>query len=213
MGYVEWNSIGAIAQAQLKSANTKGVVPIATSDAGKLNRLTEGSNAGLTYPKAEQLTQASSGVVTAPVSGCTNLRANAYGVGNSLATSDLSQFPIAYAAAGSVCKEAYKTTSGTAAAVDVGQLSGQINAAGASAVVTAITAADGTIAVTAGASSKIYCNGPSVGYLTPYYIGTKWASEAATAVPGTQKVTTIDAGGLAQQANNAPAAGGAYKYQ
>merc|ERR1719274_519556 len=55
MGYVEWNQVGAIAEAQVEAKSTKNVAPDYTTDAGKLNRRTQGSNAGLTYPKAEQL--------------------------------------------------------------------------------------------------------------------------------------------------------------
>merc|ERR1719248_463941 len=109
MGCVEWNEVGAVSDAQTKSVNTKGIAPVAAGDAGKLNRKTAESNAGFTYPKAEQLTQSSSGV-TFPVSGCTNLRANALGVGNSLAMSDISQFPVATAAnvvSGSACMAAF----------------------------------------------------------------------------------------------------------
>merc|ERR1712159_115606 len=110
MGYVEWNEVGAIADAQTKAVNTKGIAPVSTGEAGVLNRKTTKSNAGFTYPDAEQLTQSASGVVTAPASGCTNLRANALGVGNSLAMSDISQFPVAQlanAASGSACVAAY----------------------------------------------------------------------------------------------------------
>merc|ERR1711871_910488 len=39
---------------------------------------------------------------------------------------------------------------------------------------------DGAAATNA-ANLNTYCIGPSVGYLTPYYIGSNWASEAATA--------------------------------
>merc|ERR1740127_443785 len=163
MGYVEWNSIGAIAEAQLKSKNTAGVLPGAASDAGKVNAKTKAANEGLSYPAAEQLTQSAAGIVTAPASGCTNLRANAYGVGNSLATGDLSQFPVAYAAAGTTCKSAYFAgTGGAAAALGALTVSAQNNAFG---TLPTATAAD------------TYCYGPSVGYLTPYYIGDSWASE------------------------------------
>merc|ERR1719274_137158 len=74
MGYVEWNEVGAVSEAQLESVNTKGIKPLATGPAGLLNKKTQTSNAGFTYPKAEQLTQSSSGLVKFPVSGCTNLR-------------------------------------------------------------------------------------------------------------------------------------------
>jgi hypothetical protein len=168
MGYVEWNSIGAIAEAQLKSKNTAGVLPLAASDAGKVNAKTKAANEGLSYPAAEQLTQSAAGIVTAPASGCTNLRANAYGVGNSLATGDLSQFPVAYAAAGSTCKAAYNalTTGAAAPAIAVTSISSQKNARGIAGLA---------------AAPNVYCTGPSVGYLTPFYIGNKWASEPATA--------------------------------
>jgi hypothetical protein len=168
MGYVEWNSIGAIAEAQLKSKNTAGALPSPTSPAGILNAKTKGSNEGLTYPAAEQLTQSAAGIVTAPASGCTNLRANAYGVGNSLAHSDISQFPVARAAAGIACKAAYVAdTGGLPSFPTVNTVSGQINAAG------------GRVPAT---GADTYCIGPSVGYLTPYYIG-PWASEPAVTSP------------------------------
>merc|ERR1711871_1139431 len=134
MGYVEWNEAGAVAEAQTLSVNTKGIAPISTGTAGVLNRKTAGSNAGFTYPKAEQLTQSSSGV-TFPVSGCTDLRANALGVGNSLAMSDISQFPVAVAAnaaSGFVCKKAYVDPLG---ANDLGGGSAQRNGAGFAQVV------------------------------------------------------------------------------
>ena len=157
MGYVEWNSIGAIAEAQLKSKNTAGALPAPTSAAGILNAKTKGSNEGLTYPAAEQLTQSAAGIVTAPASGCTNLRANAYGVGNSLAHSDISQFPVARAAAGTACKAAYVAdTGGLPSLPTLNTVSEQINAAG------------GRVPAT---GADTYCIGPSVGYLTPYYIG------------------------------------------
>merc|ERR1719248_328682 len=180
MGYVEWNEVGAVSDAQSKSVNTKGVAPIAAGDAGKLNRLTAESNAGFTYPKAEQLTQSSSGVVTFPVSGCTNLRANALGVGNSLAMSDISQFPVARAAnaaSGFVCKAAYVDPTGGATALGSG--SAQRNAAAFSSVkvsnyvAPANANSQGTPTVELGDATS-YCIGPSVGYLTPYYIGTNW---------------------------------------
>merc|ERR1719181_1340149 len=167
LGYVEWNSVGAIAEAQLKSKNAAGTLPSPTSAAGVVNRNTQASNEGLTYPAAEQLTQSAAGIVTAPASGCTNLRANAYGVGNSLATADISQFPVAAAAAGSTCKNAYNAlTAGGATALAATSISAQANAAG-------------TIATAA--APNTYCIGPSVGYLSPYYIGSSWASEPATA--------------------------------
>merc|ERR1711871_1480079 len=188
MGYVEWNSIGAISEAQLKSANTLGVVPLSTSAAGQLNKKTKASNEGLTYPKPEQYTQSSTtGLVSAPVSGCTNLRANALGVGNSLAWSDISQFPVARvanAASGSVCKGAYTPTFTTPQTAE-GMMSGQRNALGASAIATTKSTvlndagAAVEVVLETGAALNVYCIGPSVGYLTPYYIGNNWASEAA----------------------------------
>merc|ERR1719248_517930 len=148
IGYVEWNLVAAKSEAQLKSANVKGVVPLTTSAAHAVNKKAQDANAGLTYPKAEQYTQSSTtGIVSNPVSGCTNLRANALGVGNSLAWSDISQFPVAIAAnvaSGSVCSAAFKlTTAGAAAAgvtnaacTDAGCTSGQRNAAGLSSIAT-----------------------------------------------------------------------------
>jgi len=194
MGYVEWNSIGAIAEAQLKSKNAAGAAPSTTSAAGVVNAKTKAANEGLSYPAAEQLTQSAAGIVTAPASGCTNLRANAYGVGNSLATGDLSQFPVAYAAAGSTCKAAYNaltTGAATGLAPATITISSQKNARG--------------IAGTA-ALPNTYCTGPSVGYLTPFYIGNNWASEPASA--------TLAGGTVGGQFNyqtfNVPTLGGAY---
>merc|ERR1712159_824400 len=184
MGYVEWNEIGAIAEAQVKAVNTKGIAPIATGPAGVLNRKTQKSNAGFTYPMAEQLTQSSSGIVKFPVSGCTNLRANALGVGNSLAMSDISQFPVARVAAGTVCKKAFAKTLGGGMTVQ-GTISAQRNGVGNAAVTVTGGAAGGAIlangllATALSADVNTYCIGPSVGYLTPYYIGTDWVSEAA----------------------------------
>ena len=193
MGYVEWNSIGAIAEAQLKSKNAAGALPAPTSAAGLVNAKTKAANEGLSYPAAEQLTQSAAGIVTAPASGCTNLRANAYGVGNSLATGDLSQFPVAYAAAGSTCKAAYNalTTGAAAPAIATTSISAQINARGVR----------GTAA-----APNTYCTGPSVGYLTPYYIGSSWASEPA--------IATLAGGTVGGQFNYqtflVPTLGGAY---
>merc|ERR1719399_1891185 len=218
MGYVEWNEVGAVSEAQTKSVNTKGVAPTADGDAGKLNRKTAASNAGFTYPKAEQLTQSSSGVVTSPVSGCTNLRANALGVGNSLAMSDISQFPAARVAAGTACKAAYAVTA-TGPQTPKGTTSGQRNGVGnAQVVVNAAPVADGKLTVVDGVATP-YCIGPSVGYLTPYYIGTNWVSEAA-------KDTTVDvknilvpiptptpaATGVATLPTSSGSTGGAYVY-
>merc|ERR1711871_1106457 len=224
MGYVEWNLVGATAEARLKSKNIKGVTPTVAA-AVAVNKITQDANAGLTYPKSEQYTQSSTtGLVSAPVSGCTNLRANALGVGNSLAWSDISQFPVARvanAASGSVCKGAYKTTL-AAPAVAAGQMSGQRNALGASAIASsAATALNGAAknAPTLEADTNVYCIGPSVGYLTPYYIGSNWASEAAvgktkdavTTAPAANAITIVGPGYLAQ-APYAPTAGGTTAY-
>merc|ERR1711871_164657 len=185
MGYVEWNTVGATAEARLKSKNIKGDAPTVAA-AVAVNKITQDANAGLTYPKAEQFAQSSTtGIVTAPASGCTNLRANALGVGNSLAWSDISQFPAATAAAasGSVCKAAY-TTEGTAGAsalggaagaacTDAGCTSGQRNAAGLSSIATLALAdptlktAKVTVGLATGAAGEVasttpYCIGPSV---------------------------------------------------
>merc|ERR1719482_2685056 len=194
MGYVEWNQVGAISEAQATAVSTKGIAPIATGPAGVLNRKTQASNAGFTYPKAEQLTQSSSGVVTAPASGCTNLRANALGVGNSLAMSDISQFPVAIAAnaaSGFACKAAYVDP--TAGATALGAGSAQRNGAGFAQVkvdtLTAPTAAAAAALGVIAGSATPYCIGPSVGYLTPYYIGNNWVSEAA--VDKTQDVKVV----------------------
>merc|ERR1712159_712872 len=115
------------------SKNKKGVAPTG-ADQLAVNKITQDGNAGLTYPKPEQYTQSpTTGIVANPVSGCTNLRANALGVGNSLAWSDISQFPVAIAAnaaSGSVCKAAYST----AAVATAGTTSAQRNAAGKSAI-------------------------------------------------------------------------------
>merc|ERR1712164_143909 len=113
------NLVGATAEARLKSKNIKGVAPTVAA-AVAVNKITQDANAGLTYPKAEQFAQSSTtGIVTAPASGCTNLRANALGVGNSLTWSDISQFPVATAAniaSGSVCTAAFKLTNAGAIA-------------------------------------------------------------------------------------------------
>merc|ERR1711871_1822968 len=131
MGYVEWNLVGATAEARLKSKNIKGDAPTVAA-AVAVNKITQDGNAGLTYPKAEQFAQSSTtGIVTAPVSGCTNLRANALGVGNSLAWSDISQFPAAALANSVQCKSAFLLDG---CAVDEGCTSGQRNAAGRSAI-------------------------------------------------------------------------------
>merc|ERR1719321_1698718 len=223
MGYVEWNLVGATAEARLKSKNIKGVTPTVAA-AVAVNKITQDGNAGLTYPKAEQFAQSSTtGIVTAPASGCTNLRANALGVGNSLAWSDISQFPVATAAnaaSGSVCKAAFKlTTAGALAAgaaagsvcTDAGCTSGQRNAAGLSSIATLTLANPGaagakvTAALATGAAGQVasttpYCIGPSVGYLTPYYIGSNWASEPAVAktADGAKTATVITGPGYLQ---------------
>merc|ERR1719248_223605 len=137
MGYVEWNSIGATAEARLKSKNKKGVAPTGASQLA-VNKITQDGNAGLTYPKAEQYTQSpTTGIVANPVSGCTNLRANALGVGNSLAWSDVAQFPAAALANSVQCKGAFLLTNAEAPAgatcSDAGCTSAQRNAAGRSA--------------------------------------------------------------------------------
>merc|ERR1711871_215830 len=217
MGYVEWNTVGATAEARLKSKNIKGVAPTVAA-AVAVNKITQDANAGLTYPKAEQFAQSSTtGIVTAPASGCTNLRANALGVGNSLAWSDISQFPVATAAnvaSGSVCSAAFKlTTAGAAAAgvanaacTDAGCTSGQRNAAGLSSIATLALAdptlktAKAAVVLATGAAGEVasttpYCIGPSVGYLTPYYIGDNWASEPAIAKTADgAKTATVDTG-------------------
>merc|ERR1711871_937824 len=250
MGYVEWNLVGATAEARLKSKNTKGVTPTVAA-AVAVNKITQDANAGLTYPKSEQYTQSSTtGLVSAPVSGCTNLRTWALGVGNSLAWSDISQFPVptaANAAAGSVCKAAFKlTTAGAlaagaaagAACTDAGCTSGQRNAAGLSSIAklelatpndkgAKVTASLATGAAGEVASTTPYCIGPSVGYLTPYYIGDNWASEPAVAKTATGVATPADLtgpGALGYAAPLAPALpmtfsaidgsiGGQYQYQ
>merc|ERR1712159_99853 len=111
------------------------------------------------------------------------------------------------------------------------------NAAGKSAIATityatmGATTATATAAVHAGqdtvrATTRPYCIGPSVGYLTPYYIGNNWASEAAT---GTTAGGVLNGGeltgpgdaplaGLAATNAYTPAVftgsvGGAYLYQ
>merc|ERR1719248_220623 len=249
MGYVEWNTVGATAEARLKSKNTKGVTPTVAA-AVAVNKITQDGNAGLTYPKAEQFAQSSTtGIVTAPASGCTNLRANALGVGNSLAWSDISQFPVATAAnaaSGSVCKAAFKlTTAGAlaagaaagAACTDAGCTSGQRNAAGLSSIATLTLATPGaagatvTAALATGAAGEVasttpYCIGPSVGYLTPYYIGDNWASEPAIAKtadgaktatvitgPGYLQLDAIVATSEFQTKSIAGSIGGQYQYQ
>merc|ERR1719407_139340 len=119
MGYVEWNSIGAIAEAQLKSKTTAGVLPAPTSAAGLVNANTKATNEGLTYPAAEQFTQSAAGIVSQP--------------------------PAAFAAAGSTCKEAYFAgPGGVAAAKALATISFQSNAAGNATV----TAVPGLAAVT-----------------------------------------------------------------
>jgi len=76
-------------------------------------------------------------------------------------------------------------TGGLAApAVAAASLSGQANAFGAIPV--------------AGANTNTYCYGPSVGYLTPFYIGNNWASEPATAT-----TPAVTAGGVVNAATPA----------
>merc|ERR1719248_9604 len=68
---------------------------------------------------------------------------------------------------------------------DKGTTSGQRNGVGnAQVTVTTAPGANGKLALADGVATP-YCIGPSVGYLTPYYIGTNWVSEAA-------KDTTVD---------------------
>merc|ERR1711869_111745 len=123
---------------------------------------TKNNNAGLTYPTSAQYAVNSDGTVKQPTSGCTNLRANALGVGNSLATTEWAQFLVAASAASLTCTVVY--TNGAVLSADTA--SGQANGAGKK--------SDGTAA-----KSNLNCVGPSVGFLTPYYIGGKWASEPA----------------------------------
>merc|ERR1712078_918516 len=72
------------------------------------------------------------------------------------------QFPVAASAASLTCTVVY--TNGAVLSADTA--SGQANGAGKK--------SDGTAA-----KSNLNCVGPSVGFLTPYYIGGKWASEPA----------------------------------
>merc|ERR1719207_189221 len=162
LGYVEWNQVAAVAEAQAAAKNNLGVAPKSSDNNGKNLRKTKNANAGLTYPTSAQYAVNSDGTVKQPTSGCTNLRANALGVGNSLATTEWAQFPVAASAASLTCTVVY--TNGAVLSADTA--SGQANGAGKK--------SDGTAA-----KSNLNCVGPSVGFLTPYYIGGKWASEAA----------------------------------
>merc|ERR1712159_411385 len=218
------------------SKNKKGVAPTG-ADQLAVNKITQDGNAGLTYPKPEQYTQSpTTGIVANPVSGCTNLRANALGVGNSLAWSDISQFPAAALANSVQCKDAFLLTLG--GCTDEGCTSGQRNAAGRSAIekltfanlngAATVTVELHTGVDTETGSTTPYCIGPSVGYLTPYYIGSNWASEAATdetadgALSGGDLAVTgpgdAPLAGLADTNQYVPAKfdgslGGAYLYQ
>merc|ERR1712118_401511 len=160
LGYVEWNQVAAVAEAQAAAKNNLGVAPKSSDNNGKNLRKTKNNNAGLTYPTSAQYAVNSDGTVKQPTSGCTNLRANALGVGNSLATTEWAQFPVAASAASLTCTVVY--TNGAVLSADTA--SGQANGAGKK--------SDGTAA-----KSNLNCVGPSVGFLTPYYIGGKWASE------------------------------------
>jgi len=164
LGYVEWNQVAAVAEAQAAAKNNLGVAPKAADANGKNLRKTKDNNAGLTYPSSAQYAVNPDGTVKQPTSGCTNLRANALGVGNSLATTEWAQFPVAASAASLTCTEVW--TGGPGIAIDTNTASGQANGAGVK--------SDGSVA-----GSKLNCIGPSVGFLTPYYIGGKWASEPA----------------------------------
>merc|ERR1719327_1546481 len=162
LGYVEWNQVAAVAEAQAAAKNNLGVAPKSSDNNGKNLRKTKNNNAGLTYPSSAQYAVNPDGTVKQPTSGCTNLRANALGVGNSLATTEWAQFPVAASAAELTCTVVY--TGGATLSSDTA--SGQANGAGA--------ISDGSEA-----KSNLNCVGPSVGFLTPYYIGGKWASEPA----------------------------------
>jgi len=164
LGYVEWNQVAAVAEAQAAAKNNPGVAPKSSDTNGKNLRKAKNNNAGLTYPTSAQYAVNSDGTVKQPTSGCTNLRANALGVGNSLATTEWAQFPVAASAASLTCTEVW--TGGPGIAIDTNTASGQANGAGVK--------SDGSVA-----NSKLNCIGPSVGFLTPYYIGGKWASEPA----------------------------------
>merc|ERR1712118_130003 len=150
LGYVEWNQVAAVAEAQAAAKNNLGVAPKSSDNNGKNLRKTKNNNAGLTYPTSAQYAVNSDGTVKQPTSGCTNLRANALGVGNSLATTEWAQFPVAASAASLTCTVVY--TNGAVLSADTA--SGQANGAGKK--------SDGTAA-----KSNLNCVGPSVGFLTP----------------------------------------------
>merc|ERR1719335_1071330 len=90
------NQIGkAVADCSKSSGCTpqEAGAPKSSDNNGKNLRKTKNNNAGLTYPTSAQYAVNSDGTVKQPTSGCTNLRANALGVGNSLATTEWAQFP------------------------------------------------------------------------------------------------------------------------
>merc|ERR1719421_770384 len=77
LGYVEWNQVAAVAEAQAAAKNNLGKAPEETDANGKNLRKTKDNNAGLTYPTSAQYAVNPDGTVKQPTSGCTNLRANA----------------------------------------------------------------------------------------------------------------------------------------